>query len=144
MLELLTDAELVEIAPELEQLRKSPDRDGLRSFFLQLMQMPQTRKEAAIEELLGTARRRIDERDEFTWIVRGQQVFGNDIGLMCILMLNLVRLAPGEAMFCAAGDLHAYLGGFGVELMANSDNVLRGGCTVKHVDVPELMRVLKQ
>jgi mannose-6-phosphate isomerase len=45
-------------------------------------------------------------------------------------------------MFCAAGDLHAYLNGFAVELMANSDNVLRGGLTPKHVDVPELMKTL--
>ena len=57
-------------------------------------------------------------------------------------MLNLVKLNPGQAMFCAAGDLHAYLSGFAVELMANSDNVLRGGLTAKHVDVPELLKTL--
>jgi mannose-6-phosphate isomerase len=58
------------------------------------------------------------------------------------LLLNLVHLAPGEAIYLDAGNLHAYLQGVGVEIMASSDNVLRGGLTKKHVDVPELMRVL--
>jgi len=58
------------------------------------------------------------------------------------LLLNYVELAPGEALFLPAGNLHAYLSGTGVELMANSDNVLRGGLTSKHIDVPELLRVL--
>ena len=57
-------------------------------------------------------------------------------------MLNRVVLEPGQALYLPAGNLHAYLQGVGVELMANSDNVLRGGLTPKHVDVPELMRVL--
>jgi mannose-6-phosphate isomerase len=59
------------------------------------------------------------------------------------LMLNRVRLRPDEAVFMPAGNLHAYLGGVGIEVMAASDNVLRGGLTRKHVDVPELLRVLR-
>ncbi|MGV0802441.1 mannose-6-phosphate isomerase, class I, partial [Mycolicibacterium elephantis] len=58
------------------------------------------------------------------------------------LLLNRISLAPGEAIYLPAGNLHAYLEGVGVEVMANSDNVLRGGLTPKHVDVPELLRVL--
>jgi mannose-6-phosphate isomerase len=54
-----------------------------------------------------------------------------------------VRLAPGEAVFMPAGNLHAYLHGLGVEIMAASDNVLRGGLTPKHVNVGELLRVLR-
>jgi mannose-6-phosphate isomerase len=54
----------------------------------------------------------------------------------------LVRLEPGQAVFLPAGNLHAYLGGMGVEIMASSDNVLRGGLTPKHVNVTELLRVL--
>jgi len=53
-----------------------------------------------------------------------------------------VELEPGEALYQPAGVLHAYVEGMGIELMANSDNVLRGGLTGKHVDVPELLRVL--
>jgi len=56
--------------------------------------------------------------------------------------LNLICLEPGQAMFLPAGTLHAYLDGVGIELMANSDNVLRGGLTPKHVDVKELLNVL--
>jgi mannose-6-phosphate isomerase len=59
------------------------------------------------------------------------------------LFLNLVELAPGEALYLGAGLLHAYLDGTAVELMANSDNVLRGGLTTKHVDVDGLLAVLR-
>ena len=62
--------------------------------------------------------------------------------MLAALLLNRVTLAPGEAIYLPAGNLHAYLSGAGVEMMANSDNVLRGGLTPKHVDVPELLRVL--
>jgi mannose-6-phosphate isomerase len=83
-----------------------------------------------------------DEAPEWRWVRRLQAVYPGDIGVLAPLYLNLVELAPGEALYSEAGTLHAYLDGFGVELMANSDNVLRGGCTVKHVDVPELLRTL--
>lgn len=66
-----------------------------------------------------------------------------DVGVVLALLLNQVTLAPGEAIFMPAGNLHAYLSGTGVEIMAASDNVLRGGLTPKHVDVPELLRVLR-
>ena len=68
--------------------------------------------------------------------------YPGDAGVLAALLLNRVMLAPGEALYLPAGNLHAYLSGAGVELMANSDNVLRGGLTPKHVDVPELLRVL--
>ncbi len=58
------------------------------------------------------------------------------------MLLNHIRLEPGEGIYLNAGQLHAYVHGFGVEIMANSDNVLRGGLTSKHIDVPELVRVL--
>jgi len=64
------------------------------------------------------------------------------VGVVSALLLNLLHLEPGEALYLGAGNLHAYLSGVGVEIMASSDNVLRGGLTKKHVDVPELMRVL--
>ncbi len=63
-----------------------------------------------------------------------------DRGIFSIYLLNLVHLHPGQATFQPAGVLHAYLEGVNVELMANSDNVLRGGLTTKHVNVPELLR----
>lgn len=69
--------------------------------------------------------------------------YPGDVGVVVALLLNQVRLAPGEAIWMPAGNLHCYLRGFGVEIMAASDNVLRGGLTPKRVDVPELMRVLR-
>jgi len=69
--------------------------------------------------------------------------YPRDAGVVLALLLNEVTLTPGEAIFMPAGNLHAYLAGTGVEIMAASDNVLRGGLTSKHVDVPELLRVLR-
>lgn len=65
-----------------------------------------------------------------------------DPGILVALLLNRVSLAPGEALFLPAGNLHAYLSGLGMELMGPSDNVLRGGLTPKHVDVAELLAVV--
>ena len=64
-----------------------------------------------------------------------------DPGVLVTLLLNHVVLAAGEAMFIDAGVIHAYTSGFGVEIMAASDNVLRAGLTPKHVDIPELLEI---
>jgi mannose-6-phosphate isomerase len=65
-----------------------------------------------------------------------------DPAIIAPLYLHVLELRPGEAVFLAAGVLHAYIEGFGVELMANSDNVLRGGLSSKHIDLPELTGIL--
>ena len=69
-------------------------------------------------------------------------LYPGDPGIVISLMLNRVTLAAGEVLYLPAGNIHAYLSGVGIELMAASDNVLRGGLTPKHVDVPELLSVL--
>ncbi|MDT4942440.1 MAG: mannose-6-phosphate isomerase [Pseudonocardiales bacterium] len=71
----------------------------------------------------------------------GAQDAPGDVGVVLTLLLNYVRLAPGEAIYLGAGNVHAYLRGTGVEIMASSDNVLRCGLTPKHIDVPELLRI---
>ncbi|MFC3849003.1 mannose-6-phosphate isomerase, class I [Corynebacterium hansenii] len=68
--------------------------------------------------------------------------YPGDPGVLASMLLNRITLEPGEGIYLGAGQLHAYLSGMGVEIMANSDNVLRGGLTSKHVDVVELLRVL--
>ncbi|HWD62147.1 MAG TPA: mannose-6-phosphate isomerase, class I [Humibacter sp.] len=68
--------------------------------------------------------------------------YPGDPGVVLALLLNRVALKPGEVLYLPAGNIHAYLSGTGIELMAASDNVLRGGLTPKHIDVPELLRVL--
>ncbi|MGW0885057.1 mannose-6-phosphate isomerase, class I [Streptomyces sp. NPDC002671] len=69
--------------------------------------------------------------------------YPGDPGVIAAMLLNHVRLQPGEALFLGAGTPHAYLSGLGVEILANSDNVLRCGLTPKHVDVPELLRIVR-
>ena len=79
---------------------------------------------------------------QFALIGELAAAYPGDPGIAISLMLNLTTLSPGEVLFLPAGNIHAYIEGVGVELMAASDNVLRGGLTPKHVDVPELLRVL--
>ncbi|MBF4617280.1 mannose-6-phosphate isomerase, class I [Clavibacter sp. VKM Ac-2873] len=71
------------------------------------------------------------------------EAYPGDPGIVTSLLLNRVTLRRGEALYLPAGNIHAYLHGLGIELMAASDNVLRGGLTPKHVDVPELLDVLE-
>ena len=79
---------------------------------------------------------------EYRTVLELGERYPGDAGVLASLLLNRVTLRPGQALYLASGNLHAYLSGTGVEVMGNSDNVLRGGLTPKHVDVPELMRVL--
>jgi mannose-6-phosphate isomerase len=67
--------------------------------------------------------------------------YPSDPGVLVTLLLNHVVMAPGESLFIEAGIVHAYTSGFGVEIMASSDNVLRAGLTPKHIDIPELLQV---
>jgi mannose-6-phosphate isomerase len=76
-------------------------------------------------------------------VTRLNDHYPGDVGVLAPLLLNLVELREGEVLYLGAGTPHAYLEGLAVELMANSDNVLRGGLTPKHVDVPELLRTLR-
>lgn len=78
----------------------------------------------------------------FRTVAELSETYPGDPGIVLSLLLNRVTLSRGEALFLDAGNIHAYLGGLGIELMSASDNVLRGGLTPKHIDVPELLSVL--
>ncbi len=82
------------------------------------------------------------DRVEAQLVSELEMTYPSDPSVVVTLMLNRVTLTAGEAVFLGPGNLHAYLRGFGVEVMGNSDNVVRGGLTVKHVDVEELLDVL--
>ena len=81
------------------------------------------------------------DRIEARWVRELHAMYPDDPSVAVTLLLNLVTLAPGQTIRLDAGNLHAYLHGAGVELMGASDNVVRGGLTVKEVDVDELLRV---
>jgi mannose-6-phosphate isomerase len=115
--------------------------DGLRAAFTALVSLdePVLLVEAVVARLprlAGTEWASLGDA-----LTRVAQDFPGDVGIAEALLLNFVRLAPGEAIFLAAGNVHCYLSGMGIEIMANSDNVLRCGFTRKHVDVPELLRI---
>ncbi len=129
-----------ELEPEIRDLRKQPDSLGLKSFFHALMTMTHERKRNAITQAVRVAQKEDDLI--YRWILRLYDDYPEDIGVLSPVFLNLICLEPGQSVFLPAGELHAYLDGVGIELMANSDNVLRGGLTPKHIDVPELLRVL--
>ena len=95
-----------------------------------------------ISKLLVSIDKKSKENDAYRWIVRLMESYPEDIGVLAPLFLNLILLQPGQALYLPAAELHAYLEGVGIELMANSDNVLRGGLTPKHIDVTELLAVL--
>ncbi|MBW1782222.1 MAG: mannose-6-phosphate isomerase, class I [Deltaproteobacteria bacterium] len=142
LLSLLGKVSSETLSHELDGLRKAPDSPGLRQFFTSLISMNQSLRERVIESAAERARRFMDHDRPFWWVVELSRLYPGDVGVLSPLIFNLVTLAPGEAIYIPAGEPHAYLKGMGVELMANSDNVLRGGLTPKHVDVPELLRIL--
>jgi mannose-6-phosphate isomerase len=126
----------------LGELNRFPTAQGLQRFYTSLMSLRQDQKKQVVDEALKKARNAAVDRPEFTWMLKLANHYPEDIGVLSPFFLNLVCLEPGQALYLDAGELHAYLEGLGIELMANSDNVLRGGLTPKHVDVPELLRVL--
>jgi len=126
----------------LEKLHRVSDSAGLKHFFGVLMTLDTESRQQILEHALGKAEKHINDDPSYEWMLKLHEEYPGDIGVLSPLILNLVCLEPGQAMFLPAGEFHSYLDGTGIELMANSDNVLRGGLTPKHVDVPELLNVL--
>lgn len=146
-LRLFDQLAIAELEPALAPLRRSPDSRGLSDTFQELMTMSATWRARVIEATVqacaaAPARDGGAFRRERELVGRLAELYPDDIGVVSSLLLELVHLEPGEAIYLGAGNLHVYLEGTGVEIMASSDNVLRGGLTRKHVDVPELLRVL--
>jgi mannose-6-phosphate isomerase len=126
----------------LEHLDRDPESAGIKAFFNYLMGADGPTRSFLADHVADRARAREDQDAAYAWILRLNAQYPRDIGVLAPLLLNTIQLKPGQALFLPAGQLHAYLEGLGMELMANSDNVLRGGLTPKHVDVPELLSVL--
>ncbi|MEU5907686.1 mannose-6-phosphate isomerase, class I [Micromonospora sp. NPDC047467] len=125
------------LAPVVEALRAGPA--GLRTAVRTLLGWPVAERDGLLRSALAAS---IDGPDA-DLARRLAVAYPGDPGVLVALLLHHVRLVPGEGIWMPAGNLHAYLSGCGVEIMAASDNVLRGGLTPKRVDVDELLRVLR-
>ncbi|MCD4795891.1 MAG: mannose-6-phosphate isomerase, class I [Candidatus Cloacimonetes bacterium] len=146
MCDLFQFLQLQKNIPEIETFIQNPTGRSLQILFKELMELSEKRKKEAVDLLLERCKKITPRTDEerfiFQWINKLSQIYPGDIGIFAPLLLNTIRLQPGQALYLDAGILHAYLKGAGIEIMANSDNVLRGGLTPKHIDVPELMKTL--
>ena len=145
--DLLRVLQVPELDSHLGMIAGQPDSQGLRALFTTWITLPESALSTLIPAVLTGAIRYLESgQDRFAAEARTVLEIGEnyplDPGVLAVLLLNRVTLAPGEGLYLPAGNLHAYLWGTAVEVMANSDNVLRGGLTPKHVDVPELLRVL--
>lgn len=145
--ELMRALAVPELEPFIALLDGASDADGLRALFTTWITAPQPDLDALIPAVLDGAVAYVQSgatefaREAKTVLELGERYPG-DAGVLAAMLLNRISLAPGEAIYLSAGNLHSYIHGVGMEVMANSDNVLRGGLTPKHVDVPELLRVL--
>lgn len=145
--DLLRELSLPALDPYLGMIAGQPDSDGLRALFTTWITLPESvladLVPAVIDAAVGVlAAGGTDFADELRTLLELGEAYPRDPGVLASLLLNRIHLEPGEALYLSAGNLHAYLRGTAIEIMANSDNVLRGGLTPKHIDVPELLRVL--
>ncbi|EGQ9991473.1 mannose-6-phosphate isomerase, class I [Vibrio vulnificus] len=128
-----------ELNTYLEQFEQNTNEAGLRRFFVELLSMSDLRKQNALDQLVTYASLN-QQQPTCQLIIELAEQYPNDVGLFAPLLLNVITLKPGEAMFLNARTPHAYIKGTGLEIMANSDNVLRAGLTSKHMDVEELVK----
>jgi mannose-6-phosphate isomerase len=146
---LLTALEVDALKPYADLLRASPEEDALREVLTAVLSADREEIAGTVDQAAAAARRLAagpgpgPYADDFAAYAGIAAHHPGDPGVLAAMLLNRVRLQPGEALYLDAGVPHAYLAGLGVEIMANSDNVLRCGLTSKHVDVPELLRVVR-
>jgi mannose-6-phosphate isomerase len=160
--ELLARLDVDGLKPYVDVLRATPEADALREVLTAVLT-------ADKDEIAGTVTAAAEAAARLAWPAHGARGaastgqsaeedpytlsyaayaslarhYPGDPGVIAAMLLNHVRLSPGEALYLGAGVPHAYLKGLGVEIMANSDNVLRCGLTPKHIDVPELLRIVR-
>lgn len=133
------------LIPALAQFKQQPDAQGLKIFFTYLLKLGTEDKKTTnllLRETLESPQLAAKTNYRHAWLVRLNQEYPADIGALLPLLMHVTELKPGKALFIPTGMLHTYLSGAGVELMTNSDNVMRGGLTPKHIDVDELISIL--
>ncbi len=125
-----------------QSLINEPNSQGLKIFLEKIFHMDSENRIEMVKEILNYAQFNINHDPLYEWLIKFDKLYPGDVGILSALLLNMVCLEPGDAMCLQPGQLHAYLHGFGIELMANSDNVIRGGLTSKHIDIDELLTIL--
>ncbi|KOU12344.1 mannose-6-phosphate isomerase, class I [Streptomyces sp. WM6368] len=138
--ELLAGLAVDSLKPYVDLLRAHPEEAALREMLTAVLTADRVEMAHTVHEVAAAVTRLGGPYAPYATLVHH---FPGDPGVIAAMLLNHVRLQPGEAMFLGAGVPHAYIDGLGVELLANSDNVLRAGLTPKHVDVAELLRIAK-
>ncbi|MFF5403955.1 mannose-6-phosphate isomerase, class I [Streptomyces misionensis] len=128
------------LKPYVDLLRARPEDAALREVLTAILTADRAETARTVAEAAAACARLGGDHAPYAELAHH---YPGDPGVLAAMLLNHVRLQPGEALFLGAGVPHAYLSGLGVEIMANSDNVLRCGLTPKHVDVPELLRVVR-
>jgi mannose-6-phosphate isomerase len=130
----------------LAMLKDTSSEGGLKGFLGAIFSMSAENRRMLTDTILEHGRdfaaNNEQYKREFELAVLFAQIHPDDPSIIAPLYLNVIQLKPGEAIFLSAGVLHAYVHGLGMELMANSDNVLRGGLTSKYIDADELKSVL--
>ncbi|MEJ1177761.1 MULTISPECIES: mannose-6-phosphate isomerase, class I [unclassified Pseudarthrobacter] len=132
------------LRPASDALCQSPGEQGMQSTLEQMLEL----NALQVKEVLETTTKLADThanptiRAACSTVNELSRLYPQDIGAVISLMLNKVQLQPGQLVFLGDGVPHAYLGGFGLEVMGNSDNVLRLGLTTKHIDVPSMLKAL--
>ncbi|MFE7712829.1 mannose-6-phosphate isomerase, class I [Streptomyces sp. NPDC057486] len=128
------------LKPYVDLLGAHPEEAALREVLTAILTADPAEMTETVTEAAAAAERLGGAHAPYARIAHH---FPGDPGVIAAMLLNHVQLQPGEALFLGAGVPHAYLGGLGVEIMANSDNVLRCGLTPKHIDVPELLDIVR-
>ncbi|WAU79299.1 mannose-6-phosphate isomerase, class I [Streptomyces sp. Qhu-G9] len=137
---LLSALEVDSLKPYVDLLHARPEEAALREVLTAVLTADPEAMATTVTEAAAACARLGGDHAPYAGIAHH---YPGDRGVIAAMLLNHVRLQPGEALFLGAGVPHAYLNGLGVEIMANSDNVLRCGLTPKHVDVPELLRIVR-
>lgn len=136
--------------PELKNLLPIFEKEGYFGLYKYVMELPQSDVDHLLAPLLKKSEtayksNQLSKSEAAYWACKtlpeGEDKYTNiDRGIFSIYFFNILQMHPGQAIFQGAGVPHAYLEGQNIELMSNSDNVLRGGLTPKHIDVPELLK----
>ncbi|MGM0432607.1 MAG: mannose-6-phosphate isomerase, class I [Spirochaetota bacterium] len=119
------------------------EAQAYRHLLTSVLTISGSRRAACMQLIRNSLASLHEDSQEIELVKRFISLYPEDPSVLAPLYLQLINLEPGEALYQPAGELHAYVSGVGIELMANSDNVLRGGLTTKHVDADELLRIVR-